>query len=66
MIRWIERLFRPKSDVMDDLLELADGDVDLLRAAIRRAADGSGSADLEDVVAAIMEARRAGRLQASS
>ena len=57
MIGWIERLFQPKPDVMDDLLKLADGDVDLLRDSIRLAANGAESADLEKVVTAIVEQR---------
>jgi len=46
-------------ELVDKLLILAGGDLDLLQLAIRSAASGGKSADLENVVRLIAERRKA-------
>lgn len=43
------------SELIENLVALADGDVSLVHQAIRETADAKGAADLEKVVAYIME-----------
>lgn len=47
-----------ENPVVDKLVVLAEGDIDLLMRAIRTAAAGKDSADLKDVVDCLVEAKR--------
>jgi hypothetical protein len=47
------------SDLIDKLVALADGDIDLLQQAIRTSSEGGKAAELEKVVNFIVQQRKA-------
>jgi hypothetical protein len=48
-----------KADLVNKLVTLAGGDIDLVQLAIRTAAKGSSAADLDSIVGFIIQQRKA-------
>ena len=53
-----------KEELVNKLIALAGGDIDLVQQAVRRAAKGGNAAELETVVEYIVQQRRSARIEA--